>query len=182
MHAHRVGWGGGPSDFIGKDTGGGSFPEAFKSSLARDFEFHSSADGFAATRTASCRAGRRILGGIVRRAAYISILIGLWLFSMAALMLGMDSFGRPPFFPHALLVGGYWAALWRSPKSSSNGCLRRPRNPQPCCPRVAAPGWHDASTLISLASGTGKQQSKAKYVASDAFEMVRQRAICQIGS
>src|SRR5215472_6045389 len=59
-----VGWGGGPSDFIGKDTGGGSFPETFKSSLARDFEFHSSADGFAATRTASCRAGRRILGGI----------------------------------------------------------------------------------------------------------------------
>jgi len=45
----------------------------------------------------------------MRQAAYISILIGLWLFSMAALMLGMDSFGHPPFFPHALLVGGYWA-------------------------------------------------------------------------
>jgi hypothetical protein len=47
----------------------------------------------------------------MRRAAYISILIGLWLSSTAALMLGMDSFGHPPFFPHALLVGGYWAAL-----------------------------------------------------------------------
>ena len=93
----------------------------------------------------------------MRRAAYISILIGLWLFSMAALMLGMDSLGiRPSFRTRFSLVDiGQLYALWRSPKSSSNGCLRRPRNPQPCCPRVATPGWHDASTLISLASGTG---------------------------
>ena len=34
----------------------------------------------------------------MRQAAYISILIGLWLFSMAALMLGMDSLGIRPSF------------------------------------------------------------------------------------
>ena len=74
----------------------------------------------------------------MRRAAYISILIGLWLFSMAALMLGMDSFGHPPFFPHPLLVGGYWAALcsvalaeelveWLSQKASKFTALLPPR-------------------------------------------------------
>jgi hypothetical protein len=47
----------------------------------------------------------------MRHAAYISILIGLWLFGMAALMLGMDSLLHPPFFPHALLAGAYFGAI-----------------------------------------------------------------------
>jgi hypothetical protein len=47
----------------------------------------------------------------MRHAAYISILIGLWLFGMAGLMLGMDSVLNPPFIPHALFGGAYWAAL-----------------------------------------------------------------------
>jgi len=45
------------------------------------------------------------------RIAYISILFGVWLVGMAGLMLGMDSLLHPPFFPHALFAGGYWAAL-----------------------------------------------------------------------
>jgi hypothetical protein len=47
----------------------------------------------------------------MRRAAYILTLTALWLFSMAALALGLDSLSHPPFFPHALFAGGYWAAL-----------------------------------------------------------------------
>jgi hypothetical protein len=42
---------------------------------------------------------------------HISILFGVWLVGMAGLMLGMDSLLHPPFFPHALFAGGYWAAL-----------------------------------------------------------------------
>jgi hypothetical protein len=43
----------------------------------------------------------------MRQAAYISILIGLWLFSMAALMLGMDSLGiRPSFRTHGTISSG----------------------------------------------------------------------------
>jgi hypothetical protein len=47
----------------------------------------------------------------MRRWAYISILISLWLFGMAGLMLGMDSLLHPPFFPHALFAGGSFAAF-----------------------------------------------------------------------
>jgi hypothetical protein len=49
--------------------------------------------------------------GAMRRAAYISLLIVIWAASMAALVLGMDSFWHPPFFPYGLFAGGYWAAL-----------------------------------------------------------------------
>src|SRR5262249_36243164 len=36
----------------------------------------------------------------------------LWrLSAWPGLMLGMDSLLHPPFFPHALFAGGYWAAL-----------------------------------------------------------------------
>ena len=47
----------------------------------------------------------------MRRWAYIVILIMLWAASMGALVLGMDSFLHPPFFPYGLFAGGYWAAL-----------------------------------------------------------------------
>ena len=137
----QVGAGGGPSDFIGKDTGGGSFPEAFKSSLARDFEFHSSADGFAATRTASCRAGRRILGGIDAQHAPSGVhQHSHWplAFQHGGANARHGQLGHPPFFPHALLVGGYWAALcsvalaeelveWLSQKASKSTALLPPR-------------------------------------------------------
>jgi len=72
------------------------------------------------------------------RIAYISILFGVWLVGMAGLMLGMDSLLHPPFFPHALFAGGYWAALcsvalaeelveWLSQKASKSTALLPPR-------------------------------------------------------
>jgi len=47
----------------------------------------------------------------MRRLAYISTLLAVWIAGMLALMLGMDSLWHPPFSPQALFAGGYWAAL-----------------------------------------------------------------------
>jgi hypothetical protein len=96
----------------------------------------------------------------MRRLAYILILIGVWLVGMAGLMLGMDSLLHPPFFPHALFAGGYWAALcsWRSSKRSANGCRRdadQHPNPFGCCPQVALTRLATAKPLRLLILGTG---------------------------
>jgi len=47
----------------------------------------------------------------MRRLAYISILVALWLFGMAALMLGLDGLFHPPFCPQALFAGASFAAF-----------------------------------------------------------------------
>jgi hypothetical protein len=47
----------------------------------------------------------------MRYVAYISILIGVWLFGMAALMLGVDGLLHPPFVPVALISGAYFGAI-----------------------------------------------------------------------
>jgi hypothetical protein len=49
----------------------------------------------------------------MRRAAYIALLLTIWLISLAAIALGLDSIEHPPFFPHALLAGAYFGAVRR---------------------------------------------------------------------
>ena len=93
--------------------------EAFKSSLARDFEFHSSCP---IARTAFPRAGRGILGGIgghvvdglrSMRQWIGRLLLGLsWLLlAMAELMLGLDGllFGRAELSGWFILGGASMA-------------------------------------------------------------------------
>src|SRR5262249_1799192 len=143
MHAHRAGAGGGPSDFIGKDTGGGVRSRRHLNRRWRDIsEFHSSADGFAVPSHARLsRAGRRILDGINPRHAPLGVYQHppcRWIAGMLALMLGMDSLWHPPFSPQALFAGGYWAALssvalaeelveWLSQKTPKSVLLPPPR-------------------------------------------------------
>ena len=73
----------------------------------------------------------------MRYCAYISILIGIWAGSMAALVLGLDGLlGHPPFVPVALISGAYFGAIstvslaeeiaeWRLSKNKTAGlpCL-----------------------------------------------------------
>jgi len=48
----------------------------------------------------------------MRRAAYITLLLAIWLVSLAALALGLDGLlGHPPFIPVALISGAYFGAL-----------------------------------------------------------------------
>jgi len=47
----------------------------------------------------------------VRRAAYVALLIAIWLISLAALTLGLDSIEHPPFVPYALIGGAYFGSL-----------------------------------------------------------------------
>jgi len=49
--------------------------------------------------------------GAMRRAAYIALLLAIWVVSLAALALGLDGLEHPPFVPHALLAGAYFGAL-----------------------------------------------------------------------
>ena len=64
----------------------------------------------------------------MRQAAYISILIGLWLFSMAALMLGMDSLGiRPSFRTRFSVALAEELVEWLSQKASKSTALLPPR-------------------------------------------------------
>jgi len=74
----------------------------------------------------------------MRRLAYISTLLAVWIAGMLALMLGMDSLWHPPFSPQALFAGGYWAALssvalaeelveWLSQKTPKSVVLLPPR-------------------------------------------------------
>jgi hypothetical protein len=47
----------------------------------------------------------------MRRLASIALLLTVWVVSLAALALGLDSIEHPPFVPHALLAGAYFGAL-----------------------------------------------------------------------
>ena len=49
--------------------------------------------------------------GAMRRLASIALLLALWLVSLAALALGLDSIEHPPFVPYALISGAYFGAL-----------------------------------------------------------------------
>jgi len=47
----------------------------------------------------------------MRRTAYIALLLTIWLVSLAALALGLDSIEHPPFVPYALIGGAYFGAI-----------------------------------------------------------------------
>src|SRR5262245_12374813 len=47
----------------------------------------------------------------MRRTASIAVLLAIWLVSLAALALGLDSIEHSPFIPHALLAGAYFGAV-----------------------------------------------------------------------
>src|SRR5262245_10286793 len=80
----------------------------------------------------------------MRRAAYISILIGLWLFGMATLMIGLDDLlFRGHLLGWFLFGGGYWAALCSVALAEEVAEWRATRDYRPNCPlgRRGSGGW-----------------------------------------
>src|SRR5262245_30860294 len=87
----------------------------------------------------------------MRRTAYVLTLIALWAASVAALLLGMDSFWHPPLFPHALLAGAYFGALSTVSLAEEAAEVLGQRNRTarlPCC-------WQERCPVAVVSDGRG---------------------------
>ena len=82
--------------------------------------------------------------GAMRRAAYIALLLAIWLVSLAALALSLDGLlGHPPFMPVALISGAYFGAISTVSLAEEISEWRTTRDYRPNCPlgRRGCGGW-----------------------------------------